>query len=138
MSFELKSKSDDSKFSFSGTGWSFCLILAEQFGWVPEGTKKPKGFGLFKKWSGNYDSSEGQYVSSSDAMKIADSIEAALKSETLEVQAKNVASMIEEGVRKALGELPASYKVQAEVNDGFMSYYQDFVSFCRKGSFSIN
>jgi hypothetical protein len=71
-------------------------------------------------------------------MKIADSIEAALKSETLEVQAKNVASMIEEGVRKALGELPASYKVQAEVNDGFMSYYQDFVSFCRKGSFSIN
>lgn len=138
MSFELRSKSDNSEFAFSGTGWSFCLILAEQFGWVPEGTKKPKGFGIFKKWSGNYDSSEGQFVSSSDAMKLADSIENAINSKSLEDKVKEVASLIEEGIRKALGALPAGYEVQTEINEDFISHYQRFISFCRKGEFNIN
>ena len=137
MSFELKSNFDNSEFSFSGTGWSFCLILAEQFGWIPEGTKKPKVYEFFKKWPGNYDTNEGQFVSKSDANKMADSIETALKSESLEEQAKIVASAIEDGVKKALGELPADYKVQADIDDDFKSHYKSFIAFCRKGEFSI-
>lgn len=138
MSFELRSKTDNSEFNFSGTGWTFCLILAERFGWIPEGTKKPKGFGFFKKWPGNYDSNEGQCVSTFDSNKLADSIETALKSDVLEEQAKKVSSIIEESIRTALGELRKGYEVNIDIDNDFLAYYQNFISFCRKGEFQIN
>lgn len=137
MSFELKSVFDNSEFDFSGSGWSFCLILAEQFGWIPEGTKRPKSYGISKKWPGNYDSNEGQIVSSSDAEKLSIAIGSALNSPALESKAKEVGLIIENEIKQVFGELFNDYEIQIDINDEFRSYYTEFIKFCKKGGFTI-
>ena len=137
MSFDLLSKKDDSEFRFSGTGWSFCLILAEGYGWVPLGTKKPKRYGFFKKWSGVYDTNEGQIVSSADASNLASSLLKALGSNDLQDSANNVAEVLEKAIIDALGEVPPELKIDAVIDDEFMSYYRGFIEFCKNGEFEI-
>jgi len=137
MGMDLKSSADHSEFQFTGTGWSFSLMLAEKFGWQPEGTRKPKEFGFFKKWHGGYDSNEGQIVRPSDASKLAAALERALQSDSLERKAEEVARDLKHAVEQALGGLPLGYDIDSTIDDEFRSHYMAFIEFCRKGGFAI-
>ena len=134
MGMELTSE-NGSTFEFSGTGWAFYLNLAEVFGWKPEGTKKPKNYGILKKWHGAYDSNEGQFVTQSDAQALSVSLERALSSEHLDEKASSIASQLENTLKQALGDqIPPGFKISPNVDKNYIS---NFVSFCKGGGFYI-
>lgn len=134
MSFELISKVDKSTFSFTGSGWTFCLILSEQYGWECEGTTHPL---VIDGWHGRYDSPEEQVVSQNDALNLGKAVECALTSDSLENNCRKVADFIDEEVKKALGEISDAARIKISINEEFLEYYKSFSEFCSKGEFSI-
>lgn len=65
-------------FDLSGGWWWFYLTLAEKCGWKPKGTGKPDHLARKDKWSGGYDSCDGQTVHDDDARALGAALEKAL------------------------------------------------------------
>ena len=88
MGYDLISLKDDSIFCVNGSCWGPLLMLAEQYGWVAEGTDpsiyccNASERAVRKAKDPNYDdgyfTNDGQIVNSTDAIKIADALEKAL------------------------------------------------------------
>ncbi|HEX3725705.1 MAG TPA: hypothetical protein VHV08_05655 [Pirellulales bacterium] len=78
---------------FSLSGWWLTLIVAEDFGWLPEGTMLARSNHSDDEprceWNGAYDTNDGQEVSADDAEHLADALERAIAAEdfTQRVQA---------------------------------------------------
>ena len=100
--------------------------------------KKPKGFGLLKKWHGRYDSSDGQTVLANDACLLAEALDRALVSDDLEKKCKNVADTIEKALIQSLGDKPGGFEIDATVDESFIDFYREFIEFCRLGAFEIH
>jgi len=77
MGMNLISKSGAS-FDLSGGWWWFYRTLAEKCGWKPKGTGKPDHLGKMDKWTGGYDSCDGQTVHDDDARALGAAPEKAL------------------------------------------------------------
>lgn len=132
MSTDLKSDSGED-FRFSGSGWTYYLCLAQEYGWKPEGTARPKGFSIFKKWHRRYDSNEGQRVSADDAAALADALRIALRDADRAKIAETLAAKITAAVRAATG----SRTYELEVQDDDSVYLGEMIAFFRKGRFEI-
>jgi len=107
--------------------------MAEQFGWKPQGTRKPSGFGLFRKWPGSYDTSDGQRVARSDASNLALAIQKALLSESFDNLVASMEAQMKEEVRSQVSpELFAAFSIEFD-----SSIFKEFGLFCDEGSFII-
>jgi hypothetical protein len=107
-------------FHWTNGGWVSVLAFARLFGWEGCGTGAPKRLRK-KKWRGSYGGNEGQLVYARDAKALA------------------------EALARALAELPPVCPPELsfiEHYDWFFSpagyqYTQQFIAFCRAGSFRI-
>ena len=140
MNYYLKSKNGE-KISFSTGDWTLYLNLAMLYGWEPQGTMKPKGYGFFKKWNGNYDKvHEGQQVSNKDACNLAMAFETALSDpefpEKSSELSKGFAKSIKETIEEATGHpYDLDYEISFNIN---VEYIKEFIVFCKLGAFTIN
>jgi hypothetical protein len=124
MGYDLLSSSNDD-FRWTQTFWPRVLALAEKFGWDPLGTTVPKDY-TDSDWDGNYSYNEGQIVEAEDAASLADALEKAipiLPQETIQLPQTD------------LDQIPPENFFSGP--DGRQSI-EEFIDFCRKGSFEIN
>ena len=131
MGYDLISLKDDSRFCVNMSGLRPLLELAEQFGWEPEGTDPSKYLSLSKReeiksndfdYDGGYFTNDGQVVTSTDANKIADALEKALK------EIPNDGEICEEMMYLLS---------KGQSNEFKKSHVEAFIKFCRIGAFTI-
>lgn len=121
-------------FSYGGHFWSLTLNLAEYYGWKPMGTRKPKGYGLFRRWPGNYDTNDGQTVVIWDAHRLGEIIAHSLTDPNFDENASVFETRMKEDLRERVD--PELFKV---FNLSFdKNAYREFGEFCSQGSFRID
>ena len=158
MGYDLINLKDDSRFCVNGSCWGPLLKLAEQYGWVAEGTD-PSIYGFnasertaIKEKDPNYDAgystNDGQVVKGTDAIKIAEALEKALND--ISDDDKNIKYQTCKLPSRA-GEAPATIKVESSESllkrqsnpltyfSGLnnKSWIKDFIKFCRNCAFTI-
>lgn len=132
MSITLRTPKDE--IEMSNIAWAFLLNLSESYGWKPRGTKKPKGFGVFKHWSGNYDSSEGQIVVKSDTTALIYALKCACADEEYRI----VEERIKGDLKKVL-EANTGFEIDYELlSDMGKGYIVDLILFLEDEEFSIH
>jgi hypothetical protein len=77
MGYDLRGKGRDFRWSFDA--WPMVLRIARDHGWIPMGTKAPKGV---SEWPGLYESNDHQVVRGEDARNLAVALELAVSSMT--------------------------------------------------------
>jgi hypothetical protein len=132
VGFDLLSKTGKT-FEINTIGWTMLLNLAIIYGWEKEGTRRPKGYGLFKKWPGNYDSNEGQVVTHKDSESIAAALQRAIQDPNLDDETATLAKGLQETIEEAVGG-PLGYEISEEIDHDII---RGLISFCREGSFEI-
>jgi hypothetical protein len=132
MGMDLVSESG-AEFRATGSGWTYYLNLAEEYGWKPAGTKRPRRTSIFRKWSGHYDSNEGQRVSKRDASAMALALETALADPNRATRGTAVAERLTAAVRAATGD--GSYTMRVDGDDS--AYLRSMIEFLRCGGFEI-
>ncbi len=132
MGMDLVSESG-AEFRVTGSGWAYYLNLAKEYGWNPEGTERPQGASSSRKWSGHYDSNEGQRVSKRDAAAMALALEAALADPNRAARGAALAERLIAAVRAATG--ASSYTMRVDGDDS--AYLRSLIEFLRGGSFEI-
>ena len=136
-SIDLTNQSGDT-FRFGNMSWAFLLNLAERYGWKPAGTAKPEGWKEESKWPGNYDSSDGQTVTSDDAKALAKAVRAALEDKKLETRAKELEADFRRWIEERVGpELAKTYQVGLGKEENYRPHLNKFIEFCNKGPFMI-
>ncbi|GAB4528705.1 MAG: hypothetical protein OHK0046_47910 [Anaerolineae bacterium] len=76
--FEFQNVADESiAFNLTVWAWKPVYLLAERYGWKPEGTLEPAVW-VGRHWKGWYMTNDGQIVTDSDAHALADALEMAL------------------------------------------------------------
>jgi hypothetical protein len=119
--------------TYGGHFWGAILNFAEHYGWKPAGTESPIGFGPVERWPGNYDSSDGQTVTASDAKSLGSCILQSLNDPILDENIEILETSIRAGVLKRVGpELFASFAFRFD-----KSAYREFGEFCLRGPFRI-
>lgn len=78
MSLSLHGSSG-ARVTVSEAEWTFILIFAEQYGWMPSGTVSPLDLSPRITWDGQYDLDAGQQVTAEDALEIARALQYALR-----------------------------------------------------------
>jgi hypothetical protein len=142
MGMDLVSKSG-ATFDLSGGWWWFYLTLAERYGWQPKGTGKPDHLKKNDKWSGGYDSCDGQMVDGDDARALG----SALAKVLLDPDSKKVvdslldewwASMQDSKAYEGLSEDMAK-KLRAALSrpEFSIEFTQELVDLCSRGEFRI-
>jgi hypothetical protein len=125
-------RGNENTFHLKHIGWCYMLNLGEIYGWKPEGTKKPKGFGVFKKWPGNYDSSDGQKVTATDSNSLASALIKAMDDPEFDAKSKLLISKIVKAIEKSIGhELGYSIEVDREI-------ISELIGYLKQGGFMIN
>jgi len=119
--------------TFGGHRWTMYLTMAQYYGWNPKGTRKPKGYGIFKKWPGNYDTPDGQTVEPADAESLARTIAHALTDPHFDANA----DAMERQMRAEVSE-----RVEPELMKTFQlafdrATFEAFGRFCAQGGFQI-
>jgi hypothetical protein len=132
MGMDLQSDNGES-FRFSGSGWSFYLTLAEEYGWRPLGSVPPAGYSQPEPWSGKYDSCDGQSVTAADAHSLADALQRALADPMRSERALRVAESLTRAVRAATDS--STYEMRNDGDDTL--YMQQMIEFFRRGRFHI-
>jgi hypothetical protein len=121
-------------FNLSNMSWAYLLNLGEIYGWRPEGTKKSKKYGCFHKWSGCYDSSEGQIICQSDTNRLAKSLLTAIKDEEFKGKSDELVSNIQNAIESSRGkELGYSLLTDVDIN-----FIVEVSAFLESGDISIN
>lgn len=144
MGMDLYRIKDRAYFRWLGVEWEALLDLAEQYGWVAEGTKPSvlmrENWGQHKcsKWDGGYHTNEYQRITDKDAENIADALERALpiipdeKSDKYELRA----------VGKEAIEVISSEEWEnlscAEKFGGQKDYIKEFIAYLRVGGCEIH
>ena len=151
-------------FRFSINVFPMVLDLAEVNGWEPEGTSQPPWWNDPEmsgknqgEWEGRYLSNEGQSVSETDALKLADALEKSLDDIPDHDDLPDKLIRLKPGDDTVQGR--TSFEgfidkhffdqgfelITANVGQGVLQYFGgsqknqlvDFIKFCRKGGFSI-
>ncbi len=118
---------------FSGHGWTMYLRMAELYGWQPAGTKKPQGYGFFKKWNGCYDVSYRQMVVNNDAANLSMAIKNALNCPEFDNKIREMEKQEKEHVSsKVSEEIARSLEISFD-----KVLFADFANFCDNGEFCI-
>lgn len=132
------------EFRTTGSGWTYYLNLAEEYGWKPAGTRRPRGLRmLLCRWSGGYDTNDGARVTARDAAAMATALEAALADPDRSARRAVVAVRVTEGVRAVMGaaqfaslvSADASYVLELPEDDA--EHLRKLIGFLRSGGFEI-
>lgn len=130
---------------FNNLTWAMILSLARDYGWEPAGTVDPwwKNEPDAPDWDGNYVSNDFQCVTSDDALNTARALERAIEDmdDMSEKDSDDVAIAEEfkdsvlamEKLKSVLG--PAARLGKGHI---YKQMLEDFIRFCRKGSFCIS
>ncbi len=119
--------------TYGGHFWGGILNFAEHYGWKPAGTARPKGFGILRRWPGNYDSNDGQTVTTSDAKSLGRAILQSMNDPILDENIEILETSIRKDVLSRVGpELFASFAFRFDKNA-----YREFGEFCLRGPFRI-
>lgn len=136
MSIDLKS-GNGSEISLSPRYWSFFLCLAETCEWKPQGTKKPKGYGFFRKWTGSYESCEGQIVNSQDAQEFSKGLNRCFYSkhcfEIMEAVNTSIETKVQESTKASIPE-----EMKIKINEELKKSLGKLIAFTNQGEFSIS
>src|SRR5688500_4882351 len=98
MGFDL-TNDNGTYLRFSPSGWALALTLAENYGWRPEGTTRAAADGDQPvEWSGEYATNEGQRVSASDALALADACARVLEDPQYEARVAEILGQINAAV----------------------------------------
>lgn len=122
------------KLELNHTFWAYLLNLGEIYGWQPKGTAKPKGYGIFKSWLGNYDSSDGQMVTATDAANLAKSLKAAAADKDFSQKSDELRASLKKAIEEGLGK-KIEYEILPDVE---IETITDIADFIHKGEFKIN
>jgi|SRR6266481_4834724 len=135
--------------------WVALLETAINYGWEPRGTGPPRGC-LKGDWRGNYHGNEGQLFYARDAKKLARALEIFLKTPGTPQLKRNkrqrevhsagrvlardvlrLMRLIGARTTPAIGAKSIKKKTPRRLNNDQRKYIEQFISFCRKGSFRI-
>ena len=133
MGFDLTNKKGNS-IRVSGGHWAVFLLLAETFGWKPEGTKKPANLDESQQWNGRYDSNDGQIVCQNDAIALAKYLHGAAINEKLPIALSDVIKFIENQVASTGIAIPEQMRMK--VSD-FNEEFSPLLMFLYEGEFEI-
>ena len=157
MSYELVSQSTRLCRTFSKQFWAKALELAQLYGWKPLGTRPPAHFDFYElcaEWDGRYLTNDGQTLKAEDARSLAAALERSLNDILDEECAADWNSMlqIEEDLPEWLSPEEREF-IEEELQDGLLDimgtdpreyfagnekrHLQQFIRFCRLGSFEI-
>jgi hypothetical protein len=129
-------------FRWTNSGWSDILELGQEFGWIPMGTGPPRGERKASWGVGPYYGNDGQRFYARDARALADALERAL--ETIAAGKLPKRSRIARATdyleaELTGGEAPKQGRVVArQFGPEDVEYIQEFIEFCRAGSFRIH
>jgi hypothetical protein len=136
MGVDLYSESGESS-GFGYIGWSMVLVLAERYGWQPQGTESPEGMDNHEEWDGGYGSSDGQRVTAPDAAALAVALEAAVADPNLHVTVMQMDAEQRQEVLERVGpELAASF-LGVQNFEEYRDCLREFAAFCCRGAFRI-
>ncbi len=130
----IKLKREKNEFDLDNISWAIVLNLAEAYGWKPEGTDKPKGYGVFKKWPGNYDSSDNQMVKQTDAIALAEALYVCIKDDNAANRYKVIVDKIEKAIEQSIGK-KLDFQIERNIDKVFMKKLSDYI---HMGQFYIN
>lgn len=108
--------------------WSRILKLAVKYGWEPKGTTKPKDYD--EDWSGGYYQNSGQIVEADDASNLADALEKSLPHLPVDKP--------EFTFKTGQTYDPDMSPEEVFSGEGGKQAVEEFIAFCRKGSFEIS
>jgi hypothetical protein len=133
MAFNLRSKSGATG-KISDGHWAVFLILAQSYGWKPEGTLAPAGFSETETWSGRYDTCEGQTVTDTDAKQLGTVLYGAIISDTLPVALAEVIAHVEKLLEDSGIAIPEPMRMAPE---HFHEEFNPMLEFLYDGEFVI-
>jgi hypothetical protein len=137
MGVDLNSIAGDSLHT-SHMMWSFVLNLAERYGWHPAGTEPPAELEPGEKWLGDYDTNDGQKVTTDDALALAKALESAANDPQLHLAVAAVADAHQDLLKSQFGSGAASFWRDRIVDlDNLYETIRDFSYFCEDGEFLI-
>ena len=125
-------------YSLSNSVWSLVLNLAQRYGWKPLGTLRPAELDESTTWGGDYDTSDGQTVTSADAAALSRALRAAIADPHLEIGVRKVVAALAEVVRAQLGDDTAKlYASSVPTSDDLGPILGDLRDFFDQGEFVI-
>jgi hypothetical protein len=158
MSYELVSQYTLLCRTFSKQFWAKALELAQLYGWEPLGTHPPSHLDFYElcaEWDGRYLTNDGQLVKEEDAHSLAAALEQAMNDIPDEELTTdwNFVFQMEDELPEWLSPEEREF-IEEELQDGLLdimgmnprAYFagkekrllEQFVRFCRLGSFEIN
>lgn len=134
MSITLISKNGRELFECNNTAWCYILNLGELYGWKPQGTKKPRNYGLFKRWPGDYDSSDGQAVLEADSSGLALALKTAVADDNFSSNSQKLIQQLQEAIERSVRR-KLDYQISPDVK---ISFINEVIEFLKNGEFTIN
>ena len=99
MSILLRSRQGKT-FALSAGHWAVLLNVARCYGWTPAGTLPPADWPATQAWTGQYDTSDGQVVTTAEATTLAKTLHSAAAGpqigQALEDMIRHVESLAEQ------------------------------------------
>ena len=157
MSYNLVSQSTVLYRTFSRQFWAKALELAQRYGWQPKGTRPPSHLNFYElcaEWHGGYLTNDGQTVQTQDAHSLATALERSLddiSNDNLPIDWNSMfhqqddlpewlspeeRELIEEGLQEGLLDIMGTSPLEYFAGDE-KRHLQEFIRFCRLGSFEI-
>lgn len=138
MGYDLISQKSREPFRWTQFFWKRVLQLAEKNGWQPNGTTIPKDWDR-SDWDGNYWYNSGEIVETEDALNLATALTKALDTLPKEYLPVPKSPVLNEVTNKWED---ANYS-QTPLENFFsgssgIKSLEEFIAFCRKGSFEIS
>jgi len=127
MGYDLSNQKTKEDFRWTEFFWVKVLKLAEKNGWRAKGTTIPRDYDR-PDWDGNYYYNSGEIVEAEDALNLAEALTkslATLPKEDIPLPKPNT---------KEYDQIPLEQFFSG--SNGRKSL-EDFIAFCRKGSFEI-
>ena len=141
MSVYLINRNDDD-LKFNNYTWAMILSLAKDYGWEPAGTVDPwnKDEPDAPDWSGSYITLGFQWVTSDDAVNIANALERAIENmdNTSVIPPEDIA--IAPDFRGVIKNMEQIALFPRSIVKGYLykQILEEFIQFCRRGSFCIS
>lgn len=133
MAVNLRNDANET-INISGGHWAVYLLLAESFGWVPAGTKRPPALPASEAWHGGYSSSDGQIVADEDAKKLAQILHGAVLHAQYPVAIADVIAKVEKSAEDAGHAIPPQMRMAQE---HFAKEFSPLLMFLYKGKFVV-
>jgi len=157
MSYELVNQSTIISRTFSKQFWAKALELAQLYGWQSKGTRPPAHLNFHEldaDWHGTYLTNDGQIVKTEDAFLMAAALEKSLEyipdvntnidwnaefkldDDLPEWLSPEERAFMEEELQDSLLDIMGMHPLEFFAGDE-KQHLQEFIRFCRLGSFEI-